>query len=156
MNGTIIKSTGSWYKVLLDDKSIIDARLRGVFKTLDLKLTNPIAVGDLVTVSKEENQNTYIIKEIHERKNYFLRKSTRKNHHFHILASNLDVAVLVVSLKHPRTSTGFIDRFSVIVEKQHIPVLIVFNKVDLLNDKHLQKAQDLAKVYESIGYNTLL
>ncbi len=156
MKGIITKSTGSWYKVLLEDNTVIDARLRGIFKSHDLKLTNPIAVGDTVEVFKEDNQSTYIIKAIETRKNYFLRKSSRKNHHFHILASNIDLAVLVVSLKQPRTSTGFIDRFSVIVEKQHIPVLIVFNKVDLLKEKHLDKALELTQIYESIGYKTLL
>lgn len=155
MKGVVIKSTGSWYKILFEDKSIADARLRGVFKNHDLKLTNPIAVGDYVEAEKEEKQETYIIKEICPRENYFVRKSSRNHHNAHIIASNLDLALFIVSLKKPRTSTGIIDRFTTIIEKHHIPCLIVLNKIDLLKAKDLEKAKALAEVYESIGYKTV-
>lgn len=155
MRGVVIKSTGSWYKILLDNEDIVDARLRGVFKNHDLKLTNPIAVGDKVEAEKEDKQETYIIKEIIERENYFVRKSSRNHHNNHIIASNLDVALFIVSLKKPRTSTGIIDRFTTIIEKHRIPCLIVFNKLDLLKKKDLDKAQEIAAVYNKIGYSTI-
>lgn len=155
MKGVVIKSTGSWYKILLDNKEIVDARLRGVFKNHDLKLTNPIAVGDKVEAIKEDKQDTYIINDILERENYFVRKSSRNQHNNHIIASNLDVALFIVSLKKPRTSTGIIDRFTTIIEKHRIPCLIVFNKLDLLKKKDLDKAQEIAAVYDKIGYSTI-
>lgn len=156
MRGIVIKSTGSWYKVLLPNNKIVDGRLRGKFKNLGLKLTNPIAVGDNVELEIEPGQLTYVITEIGERTNYFIRKSTRKTEHCHIIASNIDLALLVVSLKSPRTSTGFIDRFLAIANKHQIPTVIAFNKVDLLKEKHLDKAHHLKELYNSIGSQSLL
>ena len=155
MKGVVVKSTGSWYKVLLETKSVVDARLRGIFKNHDLKLTNPIAVGDYVVLEKEQNQETYVIQEILTRDNFFVRQSSRNHHNAHIIASNLDLAVFIVSLKQPRTSTGFIDRFTVIIEKHHIPCLIVFNKWDLLKEKDKVQAREMAAMYNTVGYQTV-
>ncbi len=156
MQGLIIKSTGSWYKLLIDGK-IYDARLRGKMKQLNLKVTNPIAVGDEV-ICEVENEDTgnLVIKEIQERKNYFIRKSTRKTAHAHILASNLDQALLVVTLRKPRTSLGFIDRFLVAAESFQIPVKIVFNKSDLLRDKDMAYLDAARAIYDNLNYETFV
>ena len=131
MKGRVIKSTGSWYAVKTEDR-IISARLKGKFKQEDLKLTNPIAVGDWVEMEKESGQDTAVIQDILPRDNYVIRKSTRKQHFSHIIASNLDQAILVITMKKPRTSLGFIDRFLVSVESYGIPALLVVNKMDQL------------------------
>ena len=115
MKGRVIKSTGSWYLVHTDE-GILSARLKGKFKQDELKLTNPIAVGDWVALEKEEGQDSAIIHEIFPRDNYVIRKSTRKQHFSHMIASNIDQAILVITMKKPRTSLGFIDRFLVATE----------------------------------------
>lgn len=152
MKGRVIKSTGSWYTVKTETGSI-QARLRGKFKQDDLKLTNPIAVGDYVEVEKEEDQPTSVIKEILPRENYIIRKSTRKSHFSHILASNIDQAFLIVTLRNPRTSLGFIDRFLVSTESFRIPTTILVNKMDeKYKDKDLEYLQDIKEIYEPLGY----
>lgn len=152
MKGRVIKSTGSWYTVKTDTGNI-QARLRGKFKQDDLKLTNPIAVGDYVEVEREEDQPTSVIKEILPRENYIIRKSTRKSHFSHILASNIDQAFLIVTLRNPRTSLGFIDRFLVSTESFRIPATILVNKMDeKYKDKDLEYLQDMKEIYEPLGY----
>ncbi|WP_200980357.1 ribosome small subunit-dependent GTPase A [Echinicola sp. 20G] len=152
MKGRVIKSTGSWYLVDTDEGQI-NSRLRGKFKQDDLKLTNPIAVGDFVTLSKEENQETAIISSILPRENYIIRKSTRKSHFSHILASNIDQAFLVITLKQPRTSLGFIDRFIVSTESFRIPTTLVVNKIDVIKkEKDQEFLQDIREIYEPLGY----
>ncbi len=156
MRGRVVKSTGSWY-VVQTDEALIQARLRGKFKQDDLKLTNPIAVGDYVELDKEEGQASYVINDILLRENYIIRKSTRKNHYSHILASNIDQAFLIVTVSKPRTSIGFIDRFLVSTESFRIPATIVVNKSDLLTkDKELEFLQDLKEIYEPLGYPVLV
>ncbi|MFD2201475.1 ribosome small subunit-dependent GTPase A [Shivajiella indica] len=152
MIGRVIKSTGSWYTVKTE-KDLIQCRLRGKFKQEDLKLTNPIAVGDFVEVEKETDQSTFLITEILPRENYVIRKSTRKTHFSHIIASNIDQAYLIITLKNPRTSLGFIDRFLVSTESFRIPATILVNKMDeKYKDKDLEYLQDIKEIYEPLGY----
>lgn len=155
MQGRVIKSTGSWYTVKTENGTI-QARLRGKFKQDDLKLTNPIAVGDYVSLEKEADQPTSVIMEILPRENYIIRKSTRKTHFSHILASNIDQAFLLVTIKNPRTSLGFIDRFLVSTESFRIPTSILVNKMDLsYKERELEILQDIHEIYEPLGYPVL-
>lgn len=152
MKGRVIKSTGSWYTVQVEEK-MIQARLKGKFKQDELKLTNPIAVGDWVGLDLEEGQATGVIREIFPRENYVIRKSTRKQHFSHIIASNLDQAMLVITMKNPRTSLGFIDRFLVSTESFRIPAILVVNKMDLMEGEDAQDwLQDIHEIYEPLGY----
>jgi len=155
MEGRVVKSTGSWYVVKVGDR-FISARLKGKFKQEDLKLTNPIAVGDWVELEKEVGQETAVIKEILPRENYVIRKSTRKQHFSHIIASNLDQAILVITMKKPRTSLGFIDRFLVSTESFRIPAVLVVNKMDQLEGEEEEEwLQDIHEIYEPLGYKVL-
>lgn len=155
MRGLVVKSTGSWYRIRTE-KGEYDARLRGKFRNLGLKVTNPIAVGDEVVCEiEDESHSTLVITEILQRENYFIRKSTRKTAHAHILASNLDQVVLVASYRGPRTSRGFIDRFLVATESFGIPTIVVFNKIDVLKEKDLVKAEATRDVYEKLGYSVI-
>ena len=155
MEGIVMKSTGSWYQVLVGEETYA-CRLRGKFKIKGLKVTNPIAVGDRVVLELEDPQeNTGLITDIHPRDNYIIRKSTRKSHHGHIIAANLDQAVLVATLVFPRTSLGFIDRFLVSAESFRIPSVVIFNKTDLLSEELRDLQAELMELYESIGYRCL-
>ena len=150
-----MKSTGSWYQVLVGDQYYA-CRLRGKFKIKGMKVTNPIAVGDQVKLALEDPQeNTGVINDIVPRKNYIIRKSTRKAYHGHIIAANLDQAILVATLMFPRTSMGFIDRFLVSAESFRIPAVVVFNKNDLLSEEQQALQEELMELYESIGYRCL-
>ncbi len=151
--GRIIQTTGSWYQVLLDGKMLM-ARLKGKFKLDELDTTNPIAVGDFVTLEKTVN-NEYIINEIHPRHNYIVRQSPRNKHQRHIIASNVDQALLIVTIAQPRTSLGFIDRFIAAAESFHIPVKIVLNKTDLIREKEQEQADYLKAVYNQLGYTVI-
>lgn len=154
MKGLVIKSTGSWYRVRLDTGAEVDARLRGKFKLEDKKITNPIAVGDFVIT--ESLGTEYVIREIVDRENYIVRQSPRKKHHDHLIAANVDQAIMVATLKHPRTSLGFIDRFLVTLEAFRIPGILVFNKMDLLNEEEQDEAGYLCFLYEKkAGYPSL-
>ncbi|MEO0331241.1 MAG: ribosome small subunit-dependent GTPase A, partial [Bacteroidota bacterium] len=156
MKGLVMKSTGSWYSVLADDGQVYPARLRGKFKIKGLKVTNPVAVGDNVVIAKEEDEeNTAVITEILPRENYIIRKSTRKAHHGHILATNIDQAVLIATLVFPRTSLGFIDRFLVSAESFRIPALLVFNKYDLLDEDQRELQTAIMDLYKQVGYSCL-
>jgi len=155
MNGRVIKSTGSWY-IVKTASGLVKSRLRGKFKQDDLKLTNPIAVGDFVTVTKEAGQPTWTIDEILPRENYIIRKSTRKSHFSHIIASNIDQAFLIITIRNPRTSLGFIDRFLVSTESFRIPASIIVNKMDLAyKEKDLDYLQDIRDIYNILGYKVL-
>ncbi|WP_258098746.1 ribosome small subunit-dependent GTPase A [Marinoscillum pacificum] len=154
MRGLVTKSTGSWYRVLLDRGTEVDARIRGKFKLENKKITNPIAVGDYVGL--EENSGEYVIVEIEERENYIIRQSPRKKHHDHLIAANVDQAVLIATLKMPRTSLGFIDRFLVTLEAFRIPGIILFNKTDLLTEEEKDEVGYLCFLYEKhVGYKCL-
>jgi ribosome biogenesis GTPase len=156
MKALVYKSTGSWYTVR-SGAVIYNARMKGVFKLDDITSTNPIAVGDLVEIEIEnEIENTATITEILPRRNYINRQSPRHTHQHHIVAANLDQSLLVVTLKEPRTSQGFIDRFLVASEMYHVPSLIVFNKADLFKKKEEDKFEGWKNMYESIGYTVLL
>tara|TARA_R110002124_G_scaffold287335_10_gene473306 strand:+ start:7621 stop:8544 length:924 start_codon:yes stop_codon:yes gene_type:complete len=152
MEGRVIKTTGSWYEVKVGDK-MIKARLRGKFKQDNLKLTNPIAVGDYVILDREKNQETAVINTIVPRENYIIRKSTRKQHFSHILAANVDQAYLMVTVRDPRTSLGFIDRFLVSTESFRIPCTLLVNKVETLTKKKdLDFLEELHDIYGPLGY----
>ncbi|MEP0368465.1 MAG: ribosome small subunit-dependent GTPase A [Cyclobacteriaceae bacterium] len=156
MEGLIVKSTGSWYQVKTE-KGMIDARLRGRFKLEDKKITNPIAVGDKVQlVENEGGENEWMIEEIAPRENYIIRKSPRKKHHDHLIAANVDQAILIATVKRPKTSFGFIDRFLVTLEAFRIPGIIIFNKIDLLDDDELEELKYTMWRYERIGYKCLM
>lgn len=155
MKGQVYKSTGSWYDVKTEDGQVYQSRLRGKFKQDGIKVNNPIAVGDVVDVTPDEqHENSGLITEIYPRENYIIRKSTRKNGFSHILAANVDQTLLLATLSFPRTSQGFIDRFLVSAESFRIPSLIVFNKKDLLKPKDQKKIEFWREMYESIGYTT--
>jgi ribosome biogenesis GTPase / thiamine phosphate phosphatase len=152
MKGRVLKSTGSWYMVETGS-GMVKSRLRGKFKQDDLKLTNPIAVGDWVDLDLEENQETGVIHDIVLRDNYIIRKSTRKQHFSHILASNLDQAFLIITVRDPRTSLGFIDRFLVSTESFRIPAFILVNKMDAIRkEKDFEYLQTIREIYEPLGY----
>lgn len=154
--GTVIKSTGSWYKVIDQEQLEWNCRIRGRLRMDDIKSTNPIAVGDEVKfeIEEEENENRNgVIKKILPRKNYIIRKSINLSKRSHILAANIDKVYLIVTLVAPQTQTGFIDRFIVTAEAYHIPVTILFNKIDLYGETELQELEELKIIYEKAGYS---
>ncbi len=154
--GTVIKSTGSWYKVR-SDNAIYQCRIVGKFRLGKLKVTNPVAVGDQVKFEIEDNEEQKgIIKEIMNRTNYVVRQSPRKKHFVHLLASNVDHALLIITIKDPMVKPAFIDRFLLMTEPYRIPVTIVFNKMDVYGDKEMYTYNVLKEIYQKIGYNILL
>lgn len=161
--GTIIKSTGSWYKILphsdivlltTSDEEVIDARIKGKFRLAGLPITNPIAVGDVVDYD-EDQEDKAIIKNIHPRKNYVARQSPRKKHELHLLASNIDQAIVMVTMTYPDIKLGFIDRFLLMTEPQDIPTIIVVNKIDLLDEEGFEMLGGLQAIYGGIGYQVM-
>jgi len=152
MKGLITKSTGSWYQVQTDEGGKIDCRIKGKFRTKGIVTTNPIAVGDVVDFEMEPDQDTGVITNLHQRKNYIIRKSINLSKQAQIIAANLDQALLVVTLASPRTSLGFIDRFLVTAEAYDIPALLIFNNLDLFSDEGLEVLAYYKNVYERIGY----
>lgn len=155
MKGLITKSTGSWYQVLDSDSGrFFEARIRGKFKLIKTRLTNPLAVGDHVEFSLEQDDVAWITK-IETRKNYLIRKSVNLSKEAHIIASNIDTACFIFTLKQPETSLGFLDRFLACCEAYNIKPLILFNKMDLLNDHETEIVQDLQSLYQKIGYQSL-
>ncbi len=157
MKGLVIKSTGSWYEVQVEDGTIYKARLRGKFKLNEAKVTNPIAVGDQVALEqKQAGEDYYVITELYDRKNYVIRKSPKRTAHAHIIASNVDIVVIIATFKQPRTSLGFIDRVLVTAESYRIPCLIVFNKSDLLEDQDHEELAYICYDYDQIGYQNML
>lgn len=156
MKGTVIKSTGSWYLVRADSGQLYKSRLRGKIKLQGLKLSNPVAVGDVVDFEVESGEEgTAVIKKIETRTNHIIRKSTHKTAYSHIVASNMDLALLVVTLVSPRTSFGFIDRFLLTAEAYHIPVTLVFNKTDLYDAEARDYQAQVQELYGQIGYGSL-
>lgn len=155
--GLVIRSTGSWYDVRDDrDGHIWQCRLKGKFKTMGLKVTNPIAVGDFVRFEiEDEKENSGIIFDILPRVNYVVRASVHKTAHAHLIAANVDQAILIATLVFPRTSLGFIDRFLVAIESFRIPGVIIFNKQDLLNDEIKEFQTELMDLYTSLGYTCI-
>ena len=152
--GTVYRSTGSWYDVKLEGGDFIKARIQGKFRNLSIRTTNPVSVGDEVDVLMNDNDEA-VIKNIHPRKNYIIRKSVNLSKEAHIIASNLDLAILLVTVVNPLTSQGFIDRFTVTAEAYNIPLLIVFNKVEIYDSKALAKLEQLEKSYSNASYQTM-
>ncbi|QNL51238.1 ribosome small subunit-dependent GTPase A [Olivibacter sp. SDN3] len=152
MKGLVTKSTGSWYTVQTTDGKRYDCRIKGKFRTKDIKTTNPIAVGDWVDITLEPEQQTAIITHLHDRKNYMIRKSINLSKQAQIIAANLDQAYLVVTLASPPTSLGFIDRFLVTAEAYDIPAGVIFNKLDLFSDEGLAILEEYRVIYEDLGY----
>jgi ribosome biogenesis GTPase / thiamine phosphate phosphatase len=156
MNAVVYKSTGSWYVVKNDAGEFYNARIKGKFKIDDITSTNPVAVGDYVQVDVEDiEEASAVITGIADRENYITRQSPHNKHQHHIIASNLDQSLLFATLKDPKTSQGFIDRFLVASEAYHVPAIIVFNKSDLYREKEKQKLEVLKEIYEADGYTIL-
>ena len=157
MQGTVIKSTGSWYQVRMNDTGeTLECRIVGRFRLDGKKITNPVAVGDFVIVAPDEEEGKGIINEILPRTNYVVRQSPRKQHFLHLLAANVDQAVILMTIVQPMLKQGFIDRFLLMTEPYEIPTTIVFNKADLYEEKDLAMYAYLEEIYTSIGYGTLL
>ena len=157
MKGIVYKSTGSWYILKGDDNRFHQARLKGKFKIDDITSTNPIAVGDLVEFELEnEEGGNVIITELCPRRNYVNRISPANKRMHHIIASNIDQSVLIATIKDPKTSMGFIDRFLVTCEAFHIPAIVLFNKADIYREKELKIFHGRKEIYERIGYRVLL
>jgi ribosome biogenesis GTPase len=153
MLGKVYKSTGSWYVLKTVEGKTWNARLKGLFKIDGITSTNPLAVGDDVDFEPEnEDESTAIITSIHDRKNYINRQSPSHRHQHHIVAANLDQSLLVVTLKEPRTSQGFTDRFLVTSEAYHVPAVLLFNKSDLYRTKEEEKFEEWQAMYTAIGY----
>lgn len=151
--GKVLKSTGKWYEVMLEDGSVVDCRIRGRLRLDGLKTTNPIAVGDIVLLHDQvDDEGKGVIEDFELRTNYIVRKSTNLSKQMHILAANVDRAYLLVTIKFPETHLVFIDRFLVAAESFRIPVTLLYNKVDLLSKKDLEEMQRQIALYESVGY----
>ena len=157
MRALVYKSTGSWYVVKDENGRVYNARAKGIFKMDDITSTNPIAVGDEVEIELEnDKESTVTITIIHDRKNYVARISPHNKNLHHIVASNLDQSILFATLKDPKTSQGFIDRFLAACEAYHVPAIIVFNKADIYRKKELARFEELRGLYEAIGYKVFL
>ena len=147
MKGLVIKNTGSWYTVMTDDDQLLDCKVKGNFRMKGIRSTNPVAVGDRVTVG-EGNWIT----EIEDRKNYIIRKSINLSKQSHIIAANVDLALLVVTINRPQTSTTFIDRFLASAEAYRVPVVLIFNKRDILDDDEQRYLDMMINLYQTVGY----
>ena len=156
MKGLVVKNTGSWYTVLTDDGQLLDCKSKGNFRIKGIRSTNPVAVGDRVEINilpaANSQQPTAWITEIADRRNYIIRKSINLSKQSHILAANVDQALLVITVSKPETSTTFIDRFLASAEAYRVPVILVFNKTDLLSDDERHYQQMMIQLYETIGY----
>lgn len=150
--GTVIKSTGSWYNVRLNDSDeVLRCRIVGKLRLDDIQLTNPVGVGDQVEVHPE-GASEGLIKKVLPRRNFVIRQSPRRKHDLHLLAANIDQAVLIVTVVQPMLKPGFIDRFIVMIERDDIPVTIVFNKADLYDEDDMARFEEMKSLYEGIGY----
>jgi ribosome biogenesis GTPase len=154
--GIVLKSTGSWYIVQKEDNTLMECRMTGKFRLDGLPTTNPIAVGDQVSIVPDNEIGKGVIKEIYSRKNYVVRQSPRNKHEVHLLASNVDQAVVVITMVQPKLKQGFIDRFLLMTEPYNISTLIVFNKADLYREADMEIFHNLREMYEKIGYDCLL
>ena len=154
MKGVVVKNTGSWYTVRMDDGQLVDCKIKGNFRLKGIRSTNPVAVGDRVTVTTpaDGEREGVFITEIEDRRNYIVRRSQNLSKQSHILAANVDQALLVVTVSHPQTSTTFVDRFLASAEAYRVPVVLVFNKTDLLNADELSYQQMMVNLYETVGY----
>ena len=151
VKGLVIKNTGSWYSVKTDDGKTIECKIKGNFRLRGIRSTNPVAVGDRVSIILN-NEGTAFITDIEDRKNYIIRKSPNLSKQSHIIASNVDQAFLVVTVNYPQTSTTFIDRFLASAEAYRVPVVLIFNKTDLLLPEELEYQEMMIRLYETVGY----
>lgn len=151
MKGLVIKNTGSWYTVKTDDGQLIESKIKGNFRLKGIRSTNPVAVGDHVKIITNQ-EGTAFISAIEDRRNYIIRKSPNLSKQSHILAANVDQALLVVTVNYPQTSTTFIDRFLASAEAYSVPVVLVFNKHDLLSEEELHYEKMMCTLYETVGY----
>lgn len=152
MKATVYKSTGSWYVTKTEKGEFVNSRIKGIFKIDGITSTNPIAVGDEVELANEEDGESTMIAEIYPRKNYITRVSPSNRKQHHIVAANVDQSIMFATLKDPRTSQGFIDRFLITSEAYHVPAIVIFNKIDVYRKKDLEKLEELTDVYTGIGY----
>ncbi len=160
MRGLVIKSTGSSYIVRMDDGLSVECHIKGNFRIRGIRTTNPVAVGDWVEVlsdkvQSDQGHSVFWITEVEPRRNYIIRRSTNLSKESHILAANIDQVALIVTVNHPATSTTFIDRFLATCEAYRVRAILIFNKVDLLNEDELAQLAELRSLYESIGYETI-
>ena len=154
MTGLVIRNTGYWYTVLTDEGSTVDCKIKGNFRLKGIRSTNPVAVGDRVTI-QPNREGTAFITEIADRRNYIIRKSQNLSKQSHIIAANVDQAVLVVTVNYPETSTTFIDRFLASAEAYSVPVILAFNKTDILSPDELHMQQLLMQLYDTVGYTCI-
>lgn len=157
MKGTVYKSTGSWYTVKAEDGTFYECKIKGKFRMEGIKSTNPVSVGDHVyfEVETKGDETIGIINKINDRENYIIRKSVNLSKQTHIIAANIDVAFLLVTLNNPPTFTTFIDRFLITAEAYHIKAVLLFNKVDTYSPEELGEIKYLAALYRSIGYECI-
>ncbi len=152
MKGLVVKNTGSWYSVRTDDAQLLDCKVKGNFRLKGIRSTNPVAVGDRVVVEDTSNLKSYYITDIEDRRNYIIRRSQNLSKQSHIIAANVDQAFLMVTVAHPQTSTTFVDRFLASAEAYRVPVVLLFNKTDLLDDDERRLQQMMVTLYETVGY----
>jgi ribosome biogenesis GTPase / thiamine phosphate phosphatase len=155
MLGKVVRSTGSWYSLIDENKNRVECRIKGKFRIQGIRTTNPVAVGDQVEFVLEEDQATGIITKVFPRNNYIIRKSIQLNKEAQILGSNLDQTLLLITLIQPRTSLGFIDRFTVSAESFHIPIILGFNKFELYPPEALDTLREIEAIYQKIGYQCI-
>ena len=153
MKGLVIKSTGTSYGVYFENGTTMECHVKGNFRIRGIRSTNPVAIGDNVEVTQAEDGTNWIT-ELYDRKNYIVRRSTNLSYASHILAANVDMAALIVTINHPKTSTTFIDRFLATCEAYRVPACLIFNKIDLLSEEELQALSALRQLYESLNYPT--
>lgn len=151
MHGLVIKNTGSWYTVRTDEGLDVDCKIKGNFRLKGIRSTNPVAVGDIVDIVRNQ-EGTAFITAIHERRNYIIRKSQNLSKQSHIIAANVDQAFLIVTVNYPQTSTIFIDRFLATAEAYNVPTVLVFNKTDILSDEERHYQEMMMRLYETVGY----
>ena len=155
MKGIVIKNTGSWYVVRTDDDQLFDCKVKGNFRLKGIRSTNPVAVGDRVSIMPGADGKTALIESLEDRRNYIIRKASNLSKQSHIIAANVDQAALVVTISHPETSTTFIDRFLASAEAYRVPVVLIFNKTDIYSEDELRYLQAIITLYESLGYSCL-
>jgi ribosome biogenesis GTPase len=155
MTGIVLKSTGSWYDVLIEPDTVVACRTKGKLRLKDIKHTNPVTVGDVVEIAMEPDNKTGVIVDIKPRHNYMIRKANNLSKQTHVIAANIDCAMLIVTPLFPKTSYGFIDRFLVTSEAYHIPAMLVFNKVDLFTDELEEILKAYIALYEQVGYKCI-
>ena len=152
MTGLVIRNTGSWYVVQADEGTLYDCKVKGNFRLRGIRSTNPVAVGDRVSISPQPDGRSALIDDILDRRNYIIRRASNLSKQSHIIAANVDQAVLLVTIAHPETSTTFIDRFLASAEAYRVPVLLIFNKTDLYDTVERRRLDELCTLYSSLGY----